>query len=386
MGRFLLVVAMVVACGKVNLPTQEQCESPQLLCGTACVAEQTDPANCGACGTACDSTQTCAAGQCITPCDPGLSACTTGCVDEQTDPMNCGACGSACVRTCEGGTCPLGYFALTGTPNPATVFNTIVETYSFPNNLTNSIWYRPSNEHLTGEFSTVGYWEFAETTTGYATTPDHATTDIHARMVLVPSTNTVIYSSSPSANGVGLGTHDKIMVAPIDRTGVLGTGVAAAFSDSFVGSCQLLSSSATQLLCFDGTTIRRYTTTTGTATLTFVDTVPLSVALPTAAACAPAAACYGSTFAFDGMFYYFASDEGLQTNLNYVVYDVHGTFVNTYVVAGNGAINGVYFDWSVGRYAAHDGYGGHTGGTVYTCTGPSDTQTYSPISSAHTLI
>jgi len=97
---------------------------------------------------------------------------------------------------------PLGYFVLTGTPTPATVFDAIAETYRFPNNLTNSIWQRQANVIVTGEFSESGYWAFAPMTAAYANQPDNGA-DIHARMVQVPATNTVVYSRSPSANGVG---------------------------------------------------------------------------------------------------------------------------------------------------------------------------------------
>ena len=58
----------------------------------------------------------------------------------------------------------LGYFALTGAPTHATVFNATAETYRFGNNLTNSIWNRQSNVIVTGEYSTQGYWAFAEST------------------------------------------------------------------------------------------------------------------------------------------------------------------------------------------------------------------------------
>lgn len=63
------------------------CGSGQALCGTACVALSSDPANCGVCGHQCASGFTCLAGncqqtlpqQCGRPvCDP-LGRCTTTC-------------------------------------------------------------------------------------------------------------------------------------------------------------------------------------------------------------------------------------------------------------------------------------------------------------------
>jgi hypothetical protein len=384
-----MALAGLVACGKVN--TETPCHDG-MVCDGTCVDTQSDPANCGTCGHACDASDACVAGQCELQCTGSDTPCGTTCVNTQTDPLHCGGCAATpcSSNVCTAGVCQIaGYYGLTGTVDPTTVFNTIAETYTFPNNLTNSIWHRATNTILTGEFATSGYWAFHEGTTGYPAAPNNGA-DIHARMVYIPATNTVVYSRSASANGVGLGTYTQIAVAALDpQTGLLGTGATAAFSDGFTGSCQLLSASATQLLCYDGTSIRRYTTTAGSATLTFVDTRPLSAALPATAQCAAGAACYGSTFAFDGAYYYFAADEGIQTSLAYVVYNANGTLVNTYsVVGGGGAVNGVYFDWSVGRYSTHDGFGGHTGGAVYAVTGGggSDTHCFGPVSTNHTLL
>ncbi len=278
---------------------------------------------------------------------------------------------------------PLGYYVLTGTPAPAMVFNTIAETYRFSNNLTNSIWQREANVIVTGDYTEDGYWAFAPATATYAGSPDLGT-DVHARMVQIPATNTVIYTRSPSANGVGLGTAAQIAVASINTTtGILTAGDAAVFSDAFAGSCQLTSSSATEFLCYDGSDIRRYGTTAGSATLTANGTYTLSAALPAVAACNPGNPCYGSTFAFDGAYFYFAAHQGSLSSLAYIAYAANGTLDNTYTATGSGAINGVYFDWSVGRYSTHDGYGGRAGASEYG-TG-SDTHNFGPISSTHAL-
>jgi hypothetical protein len=279
---------------------------------------------------------------------------------------------------------PLGYFVLTGTPTPATVFDGIAETYRFPNNLTNSIWQRQANVIVTGEFSESGYWAFAPMTAAYANQPDNGA-DIHARMVQVPATNTVVYSRSPSANGVGLGTFDQIAVATIDTTtGMLTAGATAVFSDGFTGSCQLTSASATEFLCYDGTVIRRYGTTVGSATLAANGAYALASALPAAAECNPGSPCYGSTFAFDGAYFYFAANQGTSGSLDYVVYQLNGTLVDTYTAAGAGAINGAYFDWSVGRYSTHDGFGGRAGASAFGPAG-SDTHNFGAVSTAHEL-
>lgn len=290
---------------------------------------------------------------------------------------------AGCSESTAPDTKPLGYYVLTGTPTPATVFNAIAETYFFGNNLTNSIWQRQADVIVTGEYDLSGYWAFPPMTATYANTPDNGT-DVHARMVQIPATNTVVYSRSPSDDGVGLGTANLIAVATIDTTtGLLTAGQTAVFSDAFAGSCQLTSSSATEFLCYDGTLVRRYTTTAASTTLTANGTLALSAPLPAAAECNPTDACYGSTFAFDGAFYYFAANEGNSTSLAYVVYDLNGTLVNTYTATGTGAINGVYFDWSVGRYSSHDGFGNRTGATAFE-TG-SDTHNFGAVSTVHQL-
>jgi hypothetical protein len=133
------------------------------LCGGACVDEQIDGANCGACGMRCATPRTCQAGKCLcpagqhdcngtcvsntavatcgaacTPCAPppggsatcdgakcgsscgaGLTNCSGACVNEQTDSSNCGACAKACTngKVCSAGgcVCPAGKHDCNGT-------------------------------------------------------------------------------------------------------------------------------------------------------------------------------------------------------------------------------------------------------------------------------
>jgi len=362
------------------------CSGAQVGCGDSCADTSTDPLHCGSCDNPCDTTSTCGGGSCSS-CGGGMLACDNACTDVQTDEQNCGECGNACDAgiECVMGDCYRGYFVLVGTPDPATVLNTIAETYRFSNNLTNSIWQRESNMIVTGDYISAGYWAFPRATATYASAPDKdTTTGTHGRMVQIVATDTVIYSNAPGGAGVGSATSAQFFVTTISKeTGLLGTPTAAVFSDGHTAGCMLSSASATHFLCYDGTGIRRYTTTAGTADLTFVDTIPLSQALPNTARCAPGFSCYGSTFAFDGAFFYFAGDQGNSTNLAYLVYNADGTFHGTYTATPGGAIDGVYFDWDVGRYSTHDGFGGRTGTTTYG-TG-SDTHNFGAVSQAHML-
>ncbi|MBI5517247.1 MAG: hypothetical protein HY909_25940, partial [Deltaproteobacteria bacterium] len=80
-----------------------------------CVNTLTDPRNCGMCGMACLSGQLCMGGRCMSTrmtCPAGRTDCTPTapaptCVNTLTDPRNCGMCGMACLsgQTCGGGTC-----------------------------------------------------------------------------------------------------------------------------------------------------------------------------------------------------------------------------------------------------------------------------------------
>jgi collagen type I/II/III/V/XI/XXIV/XXVII alpha len=83
-------------------------------CRGACVDEQTDSNNCGACGTVCTTSDpnasgaSCSSGACVTSCNAGFTLCGTTCVNEQTDSNNCGGCGTTCsgaAPVCVNSTC-----------------------------------------------------------------------------------------------------------------------------------------------------------------------------------------------------------------------------------------------------------------------------------------
>jgi hypothetical protein len=84
-------------------------------CAGVCVDPQTDPNNCGVCGTVCASGQ-CAGGLCVETvaeapapagCPEGQADCGGGCIDVVSDPANCGACGNVCAadQQCSSGGC-----------------------------------------------------------------------------------------------------------------------------------------------------------------------------------------------------------------------------------------------------------------------------------------
>jgi hypothetical protein len=81
----------------------DRCPAGLFDCGGVCVDLLGDEANCGTCGRACDTGETCSNGLC---CDAGLVNCGGACVDTATDALHCGACGQRCgLGACETGGC-----------------------------------------------------------------------------------------------------------------------------------------------------------------------------------------------------------------------------------------------------------------------------------------
>ncbi len=81
------------------------CPAPSTTCGSQCVTVQTDATNCGACGKACRTGEVCQGGACV--CQRGLSPCGAYCVDFASDVDNCGGCGKPCSQgeVCSAGAC-----------------------------------------------------------------------------------------------------------------------------------------------------------------------------------------------------------------------------------------------------------------------------------------
>jgi len=92
------------------------CGPLQTLCNGVCESLETDPNNCGSCGNVCrtnNDTASCQQGICaIQSCNPGFADCNQnpadGCeVNLNNNALNCGVCGNACIsgQTCNNGAC-----------------------------------------------------------------------------------------------------------------------------------------------------------------------------------------------------------------------------------------------------------------------------------------
>ncbi|MBK8479943.1 MAG: hypothetical protein IPL40_02025 [Proteobacteria bacterium] len=104
-------------CGTRCAP-REVCQGGQCSCAegkarcagaAGCLDLQSDAQHCGACSTACQAGQVCVDGQCRADCGSGGRMCGGRCVDPQADARHCGACGTTCGpdERCLGGECVL---------------------------------------------------------------------------------------------------------------------------------------------------------------------------------------------------------------------------------------------------------------------------------------
>ncbi|MBK03738.1 MAG: hypothetical protein CL920_29650 [Deltaproteobacteria bacterium] len=96
-------------CKAGKCESSSTCSNGETDCSGTCTDTQTDDKNCGSCGTACATGETCKAGKCESSntCSNGETDCSGTCTDTQTDDKNCGSCGNVCTanQTCKAGKC-----------------------------------------------------------------------------------------------------------------------------------------------------------------------------------------------------------------------------------------------------------------------------------------
>jgi formylglycine-generating enzyme required for sulfatase activity len=120
-------MSCTVARGTLDGGSSNSCPTGSINCGGTCTDRSIDPNNCGACGNVCQGTESCTQGSCAqlvdgggpsldatmasdattTTCAPPGTICNGTCVNEQMDPNNCGTCGFACPssQSCVSGAC-----------------------------------------------------------------------------------------------------------------------------------------------------------------------------------------------------------------------------------------------------------------------------------------
>src|SRR5437870_4733762 len=117
------LVVGLLACSSTNTNKPDAgptCPSGFGICTVSgvevCTDSQTDPNNCGACGTTCPAGERCGTGHCGAECPADSTACPTVsptyCAILASDVNNCGACGSKCPipgEACVGGQCQCGF-------------------------------------------------------------------------------------------------------------------------------------------------------------------------------------------------------------------------------------------------------------------------------------
>jgi hypothetical protein len=105
------------ACGSVCQPVANgtplcsggacgvNCNASFTACGNVCLNLATDPNHCGTCSNVCGAGRTCVSGACV--CSAGMVNCAGTCVNLATDPNHCGTCSSVCAvgHACVSGAC-----------------------------------------------------------------------------------------------------------------------------------------------------------------------------------------------------------------------------------------------------------------------------------------
>jgi hypothetical protein len=88
---------VVAGTAPVTITPDLSCSYGEIPCGSSCVNVFSDRKNCGVCGRACGDQEICKEARCGPACtDRGTTLCDDRCVDLDMDMNNCGACGSEC--------------------------------------------------------------------------------------------------------------------------------------------------------------------------------------------------------------------------------------------------------------------------------------------------
>ena len=90
-------------CGESGHCSAGVCDSTCGICGNRCIDLCISATDCGACGVACAAGRECVAGECT--CPPGQTVCDGNCVDLLTDRNHCGECDTPC---CDSSVCSVG--------------------------------------------------------------------------------------------------------------------------------------------------------------------------------------------------------------------------------------------------------------------------------------
>jgi len=256
-----------------------------------------------------------------------------------------------------------------GLPAYATAFDSPERCYFFDNNLASNVWHYFTNRIIAGAGLTNGFWSFPADVGTHPVSPNNDTGTGYGTLVQMPMRSVLV--RAPGLAPYNVANLRKAFFSNFDAS--MSSVVTPVFSDGYAGNCNLVSSSETEFLCYDGSGIRHYDVATNGAAFTWTKTVPLAVQPSNNCS----ATCYAGSFAWDGDYYYLADDGTASANLDYLVYSPTGALVDTVTANGAGGLNGLYFDWGVYRYASHDGYGQRTGTSNFDVG--SDTQCYSAV-------
>lgn len=243
-------------------------------------------------------------------------------------------------------------------PDPSTVFDNPDVCYVMTDADSSFIWDDVSGHILTGHEQLRGYWSFDAWTSGWPLQPTESTTEKWGKMVLVPGPRRVLVTDRYQSSALS-----DYFIADLDDQGVISNRQPVSLSDNFLNNCTVISNSKDDFLCLDDTDVRHYSVPKVSNVLTFIKAVPLDV--PSENLANLEGNQKGGTFAWDGIYYYFSAGGEEDGNNEYLVFNSNGSFKSSYAISDSGNINAAYFNWSLGRYLSHDGFGARQEGVIY---------------------